>query len=439
MTAEPALGTSRDFATVNDVRTLEDCLRRAGASAQVREIVRFVFDRYRTGVYVALRRGRLHFVPFENLDYVNPYAAFLLMPSSGDIARFIRGERADGQRVRIERDPHLWTTSGHLVRIERRRGRHASPPRRSVYFSQALKLFRIVAAGCPDLDRDVVLSYRDRHHLLRNDSSDPMVHLVGRINAPLPSQPLSSSEIMRACPFLAFSSMPTVTDRDLHGDVRADAEPGVSYLDLAIPTPDDMDSLSLPRDEELRTAWHQRVPRAVFRGLATGLGTDTSSNQRLLLSSIGAEAPDLLAAGITGIPRRFKKLMWNEGLVLNPPESDFPLCSPLSTEDQTKFRYQIYVEGNGGAYRLGGMLRSRSVILRVESRFRLWFDDELRPWEHFVPVRADLSDLLEKVRWCRDNDPECRAMVETAAAVGERLLSRAYIVGHMRQLLKQGA
>lgn len=58
-------------------------------------------------------------------------------------------------------------------------------------------------------------------------------------------------------------------------------------------------------------------------------------------------------------------------------------------------------------------------MLKVASPhgFRQWYYDRLDPWTHYVPVAADLSDLAERVQWCRDNDDACQAI----AATGQRL------------------
>ncbi len=51
-------------------------------------------------------------------------------------------------------------------------------------------------------------------------------------------------------------------------------------------------------------------------------------------------------------------------------------------------------------------------VLKVASAdgYRQWWYDRLRPWEHFVPVRADMADLAEKVDWVRSNDVEAKAI-----------------------------
>jgi hypothetical protein len=83
-------------------------------------------------------------------------------------------------------------------------------------------------------------------------------------------------------------------------------------------------------------------------------------------------------------------------------------------------RYAIDVDGNTNAWsNLFTRLLLGCCVLKVGSPrgFRQWYYGDLRPFEHFVPVAADLSDLKEKVDWCRSHEPECREI----AAAGERL------------------
>ena len=85
--------------------------------------------------------------------------------------------------------------------------------------------------------------------------------------------------------------------------------------------------------------------------------------------------------------------------------------------EQSAYKYLIYVEGHCAACRYGFMMRLGSVILKVESRCvadRTWYMPLLRPWVDHVPVRADLSDLLDKVRWCRAHDEACKKIAREA-------------------------
>jgi hypothetical protein len=48
-----------------------------------------------------------------------------------------------------------------------------------------------------------------------------------------------------------------------------------------------------------------------------------------------------------------------------------------------------------------------------------WFTRQFSPWEHFVPLANDLSDLGEKIEWCRAHDAECRDIASRATARAE--------------------
>lgn len=58
------------------------------------------------------------------------------------------------------------------------------------------------------------------------------------------------------------------------------------------------------------------------------------------------------------------------------------------------------------AYRLPYLLAGDSVVLKQDSSYYEHFYNELQPWEHYIPIRADLGDLLEKIQWAREHDEE---------------------------------
>ena len=66
------------------------------------------------------------------------------------------------------------------------------------------------------------------------------------------------------------------------------------------------------------------------------------------------------------------------------------------------------MDGTVAAYRLPYLLAGDSVVLKQDSGYYEHFYSQLRPWEHYIPVRADLGDLLEKITWARQHDQEVR-------------------------------
>ena len=50
-----------------------------------------------------------------------------------------------------------------------------------------------------------------------------------------------------------------------------------------------------------------------------------------------------------------------------------------------------------------------------------FWEYELEPFTHYVPVNADLSDLVEKIEWARENDEEARAIAQNGCSRGRDL------------------
>lgn len=61
-------------------------------------------------------------------------------------------------------------------------------------------------------------------------------------------------------------------------------------------------------------------------------------------------------------------------------------------------------------------LKLGCCILKVDSQFgfRQWYYDQIRPWEHYVPIKADLSDLHQQIDWVRSNDSQASEIAANA-------------------------
>lgn len=62
------------------------------------------------------------------------------------------------------------------------------------------------------------------------------------------------------------------------------------------------------------------------------------------------------------------------------------------------------VDGTVAAYRLPYLLVGDSVILKQHSEFYEHFYADLKPNVHFIGVKPDLSNLLDKLLWAMNND-----------------------------------
>jgi hypothetical protein len=49
-----------------------------------------------------------------------------------------------------------------------------------------------------------------------------------------------------------------------------------------------------------------------------------------------------------------------------------------------------------------------SLGLKVDSDFKQYFYGSMKPYRDYVPVKADMSDLVDQVLWLRQNDQIAR-------------------------------
>lgn len=66
-----------------------------------------------------------------------------------------------------------------------------------------------------------------------------------------------------------------------------------------------------------------------------------------------------------------------------------------------------------------------------------FYDAELEPWVHYVPIKEDLSDLEEKVLWARAHDAEVRAVAERGTRFARERLSMQDVLEYERLALEE--
>ena len=80
-----------------------------------------------------------------------------------------------------------------------------------------------------------------------------------------------------------------------------------------------------------------------------------------------------------------------------------------------------------------------SLLLWQESPYREFFYPLLRPMVHYVPLREDLSDLLERISWVRANEGAALAMVRASQQFAGQHFSGRGVNAYLLELLRQYA
>lgn len=149
----------------------------------------------------------------------------------------------------------------------------------------------------------------------------------------------------------------------------------------------------------------------------------------------------LLDAGITGFNARDKKLIGHPMTHTKREEIGIQKSDYIPMYEQGKFKYILYIEGHCAANRYSFLMRLGSVIFKVASKCEaseIWYFPLLKPYEggldnnlpveedgaDHITIKADYSDLREKILWCRQNDEKCRMIAQNAKNRWQRCISR---------------
>jgi hypothetical protein len=87
----------------------------------------------------------------------------------------------------------------------------------------------------------------------------------------------------------------------------------------------------------------------------------------------------------------------------------------MSLPDLVKtYKYLVDIGGNGYSGRLPYLLFSNRPLLLVDRDYVQYFYEDLEPYVHYVPVKRDLSDFIEKVQWMREHEETCKDIARNA-------------------------
>jgi len=91
-----------------------------------------------------------------------------------------------------------------------------------------------------------------------------------------------------------------------------------------------------------------------------------------------------------------------------------------------RYSVVIDIEGSGYSARTKFLLWSHRPLLLVDRPHKEYFYEFLKEWEHYIPVKRDMSDLVEKAQWCINNYSEACSIAENAYKFSQKYLTREY-------------
>jgi hypothetical protein len=441
--------------------------------ASTMNTLKYLYGHMKFGIFVMIRNGGLRiFAPFVNTEFRNAWADHLRIEGDGTLDTYYSQKAGLYREEQIEADRSKWWANGNIMCNELTKETDLTQSQHwGDHFLSPLR--DMLAEACRERtlpDCEFFLNKRDYPQLKVNmprggipvepygfifdkDDRDPGqdVDLVAehKFNTYAPIVSFYAAAPDR------FTDIPWPSSEDW------EAACGLVFPHTFMHTQDDQGNVELngsPRDlfteanfRKFQRGWDDgRVATAFFRGTATGGGTTIDNNQRLKVAHLshvwkddpvkGGSEPYLDAA-IVGWNLRDKKIADTPMTFLRPDKFDFTAGKQHFTPiyEQSKYKYLVYVDGHCAACRYGFMMRLGSVILKVDARQvadRMWYFPLLKPYHDHVPVKADLSDLEEKIQWCREHDDECREIAKNAGIFYEKYVGRNALLDYVEMICK---
>lgn len=99
----------------------------------------------------------------------------------------------------------------------------------------------------------------------------------------------------------------------------------------------------------------------------------------------------------------------------------------MSMQEQArKYKYAVYIEGNcGWADRLKNLLALGMTVFLQDNVCHEFFLPLLKPWMHYIPVRNDLEDLVERLQWAHAHEEAAREIAMNGAELVHSLLNKS--------------
>jgi len=350
----------------------------------------YMFYKIKKGIFVRVRDGELKlFLPFVNKHFQNEWADQIKAPPGSSIEEIIKTctieQGRKWNRKRLNTDIQGWWANNCLVRYE-------YPPMETNRNLHTIENYIIKLCREEKInDIDFFINKRD-FPIMKTDGTEPYNNIWGTTK-----KKLISHNYKTYAPIFSMVSSPC-------------------YADIPFTTWDDMEMIERGPPPPSQIEWKNKLSVAIWRGTSTGAGISSKDNMRLKLAKLSMElSRDDLDAGITKWNCRPRKLENSPYLqVLEPSKLGIRLKEWMSYEEQQKYKYIICIDGHVSAFRLSSNLNSGSVVLLVESDWDMWYMKYFTKWEHYVPVKKDLSDLVEKIKWCKNNDDEVFSMTQKA-------------------------
>jgi hypothetical protein len=413
----------------------------------VSNTLRYLFFHMQNGIFIKIHDNTLAmFVPFANKDYKNvwsEYLSFNVLQRESSLFDYLRYKEwystpssptpSVTPTSQSQSQTTEWTSNGSLITM--------SPPPLDVagVWGPPAPIFNMLIELCESREvpnMDLFLNIQ-RHPQIKKNLTDATDNVF-----PRPDFLLLREKYEGYAPICSF-----------YGSLR--------FGDILVPSSDDWltctgkifphshSLFSCERSAGVSSRWKEKIATCFFRGKASDtrlaaaqLSMEWENNEKYKAGN-SLDGIQFLDAGITEFDTLNRKQCGKAVEFFNPSSVDFKLKDFVPIHLQSNYKFLLYIPGQSASTRYNFMMGLQSVIFKVASAqhcadaSQLWFFPMLKPMFDHIPVKADLSDLAEKITWAKTHDVECMEISSNALQFQRKFLSKNAILDYWQFALNE--
>ncbi|BEJ14671.1 hypothetical protein CspHIS471_0404380 [Cutaneotrichosporon sp. HIS471] len=99
-----------------------------------------------------------------------------------------------------------------------------------------------------------------------------------------------------------------------------------------------------------------------------------------------------------------------EGEVCDTLREQYRFAERKDWTTANDYKYLLDVDGNGWSARFKRLMSTNSAVLK-STIFPEWYTDRIQPWLHYIPIKADLTDLYDVMSFFQDEHDDLAAKI----------------------------
>jgi beta-1,4-mannosyl-glycoprotein beta-1,4-N-acetylglucosaminyltransferase len=174
--------------------------------------------------------------------------------------------------------------------------------------------------------------------------------------------------------------------------------------------------------KELLPKWEERSADLCWRGGCSGVGALESTRVRFVKAIYDYN------------PNTNVRLSWWWSKNKNIPNEYF--AARIDYNEFTKYKIFFIVDGNCIASNHMYGFATGCVPFMI-SNAKCWFSHLIKPYEHYIHINHDLSNLIEQIEWVKNNDEQAKQIAENAYKFAETYFSSEYQKKYLKETIEK--